>query len=161
MTETEDAALGRALALRALVRTVRGCGICALALAALVVAFLSLAGGELTAQSLPQLSLLGLGWLTGSGCALTAARTAARLRLRSLDPQPATRDVERLLSRAAGTLPVVSAGCSAALIAFLRPWQTTVLSVVVSLAILSQLVLVLLTLRSGLRRANRRLAAPS
>lgn len=158
MIEPPEVDLGRALALRAIVRAVRGCGICSVALAVLAVAFLGLARGELTAQSLPQVCLLGVGWLYGAGCALTAARAAARLQSRADQPRAATRSVEVLLGRAVATLPLVALACSALLIALLHPRQTTVVSVVVSLAILSQLVLVLLTLRGGLRRAGRRLA---
>lgn len=149
--------LDLAVAERALTRVMNGTAICGAALGALALAFLIVSGGELGAQTVPQLVLLGSGWAAGMLLAGISVRLLRRLRA-GAEPLGVCRGLDAVLRRAVMLLPAVALSSAALLVGILTPRGTTLLSVIVSIAILSQLVVVLLTMRSTLRRTLRRLS---
>lgn len=153
-----DPDLDVALAGRAINRAMRGTALAGGVLGVLALAFLVVAGGELGPQSIPQLVILGIGWAAGVLLPVLCVRAETRLRAGRSTPLDACLRTERALHRAIIGLPLMALVCAASLIGWLTPRGTTALSVVVALAILSQAVVVMVTLRSGLRRAARRIA---
>lgn len=153
-----DPGLDRALAHRAVARPMRNIAISGGALGVLALAFIVVADGHLDATSIPQLGILGLGWLTGIIVPSYCVRLQSAVHRGRLDPFEACARLDGVLRGTAIGLPVCALVLGIAMVALVEPTSTTVLSVAVSLAIVSQLVAVLVAVRPGVRRAARRLA---
>ncbi len=157
--EPDEVDLADAVAARALQRSANGAAVSAIALGVLATAFLVLAQGRLGPQSLPQVAILGLGQVVGLALALRCAlraRALSRTDRRGSGPseaESAARDARRTVLG----LTVSTAAIAGCLLVTLRPFALTALSVVLSVAVLAQLVVVLTTLRRRLLRAARRL----
>lgn len=142
-----DRALAQATATSALV---------GLALGMLAMTFLLIADGELGEQTLPQLLVLGLGQVAG-----LVAAAACAVRLRAVRSTPGSgpghaAGAAILLRRVIPTVALMALATAVACVAALSPRATSALSAAVSLALLSQLVLVLHVQRRALDRAARR-----
>jgi hypothetical protein len=162
-----DADLADALADRALGRIVSALAVGALALAVMALLFVLLADGALDERSLPQVLVLGAGWLVGTVAAvaisrlLMSLRSSVRAGRRGLGPQFAAAAV-RWADRVVVGVPVLGALAAAVSVwlttrsAPTRPVATAVLSAAVGLAVVSQLAVLAAVQRVGLRRAAQR-----
>ncbi len=149
----EEAGLGDALAERALSRAVSGSATAGLALGVLALLFLVLAHGAAGPNSIPQLLVLGAGWLAGLG---TAAALVPRLRAARSVPGSGpghAAGAARLMARVVIGVPVLAGLLALGCVLLLEPRSVSGFSAVLSLALLAQFALVLHVLRRGLVRA--------
>jgi hypothetical protein len=154
-TASDDVALADEVALRALHRCAAALAVAATCLVVLALVFLQLADGRVGARSLPQLVVLGWAAVVAlAGTAGCLARARRTLRAAGSGPGQASGAV-RLLTLVAVAAPaggaVLAVGCAAAL----TPRSESLLSAVLSLAVVVQVALLAVAQRGLLRRAVR------
>lgn len=157
-----DPDLADALADGALGRIVSALAVGALALSVMALLFVLLADGALDERSLPQVLVLGAGWVVGTVAAVAISRLLMSLRSsvraghRGRGPESAAAAV-RWADRVVVGVPVLGGLAAAVSVWLTRPVATAVLSAAVGLAVVSQLAVLAAVQRQGLRRAvNRR-----
>ncbi len=151
---SQEPALADALAARALSRAVSGSATAGLALGVLALVFLVLAHGAAGPTSIPQLLVLGAGWLAGFG---TAAALVPRLRATRSAPGSGpghAAGAARVMSRVVIGVPVLGGLLALGCVLLLEPRSVSGFSAALALALLVQFALVLHVLRRGLVRAS-------
>ncbi|MFV0459681.1 MAG: hypothetical protein ACK5MT_13025 [Actinomycetales bacterium] len=152
-----ESSLTWAISTRALVRVQRGSAATGFALALLTVVFL-MVGAQRPATWVPQVLILGTGWLTANTVAMRATALLARLRRCPGQEAEILALVSPLLRRATRISLALGILAGSGCLIWLRPTSTTLLSVAVSMAILVQLAVVFTALRSAVSRVRARLA---
>lgn len=154
----DDIDLADALADRALGRIASALAVGSLAVAVMALLFVLLADGALDERSLPQVLVLGAGWLVGTVAAVAISRLLMSLRSevdagrRGHGPEFAAAAV-RWADRVVVGAPVLATVAAAVSVSLERPVVTAVLSAAVALAVVSQLAVLAAVQRRGLRRA--------
>lgn len=152
----EDPDLAAAVAERALLRATAGTALASVAVGALAVVFLALAGSRWDATTAPVVVLLGVGQLGGIVAAGTCAGRLRAVRARTGMPAAQAGVAARALDVLVWGVSAAGALAAAALSVLVQPRAVALLSALLGLGVLAQVVVVMVLLRSRLRRVARR-----